>query len=118
MRGIEWAAGLFEGEGCVSLFEDSRSKYGNKIVGIRLNTTDEDVALSMLEICGGKVTGPYSYKSRPNVKPFWSWSIPTKKGMYVFLLKIRPYMLERRKQAIDLALDYLIKAKEIKPMTQ
>ncbi len=57
MQEIAWAAGLFEGEGCIT-------KNGNS-PALRLNSTDEETVIRFQRIIGaGAVYGPYQYNSR------------------------------------------------------
>jgi hypothetical protein len=66
---VAWAAGLFEGEGCIY----ERPGGG---IGTRLTSTDEDIPLRFCEIVrGGKVYGPYRNTERDGYsrKPFWVW---------------------------------------------
>jgi hypothetical protein len=57
---VAWAAGLFEGEGCLTITS------GQPVM--RLNSTDEDAPQRFYEIVGaGKVYGPYPRK--PPRKP-------------------------------------------------
>lgn len=65
---IAWAAGLFEGEGCIS--------QGRGILVLRLNSTDEETPLRFCRIVqGGTVYGPYRNTQRDGYarKPFWVW---------------------------------------------
>jgi hypothetical protein len=66
---IAWAAGLFEGEGCIY-----QGRGG--ILGTRLTSTDEDIPVRFCQIVrGGKVYGPYRNTKRDghSRKPFWVW---------------------------------------------
>ena len=71
---LVWAAGLFEGEGCIIA-----NRYRNERVALhlRLGSTDEDVVRRFCEVVGfGSVAGPYC-KRTPNggeAKPMWVWS--------------------------------------------
>ena len=70
---IAWAAGLFEGEGCITHFPRNSRSFDLQVA---LVMTDEDVVRRFDEIVGrGKVYGPYhspSYGDRH--KPFWRWT--------------------------------------------
>jgi hypothetical protein len=66
---VAWAAGLFEGEGCIY----ERSGGGIKI---SLSSTDEDIPPRFCRIVrGGTVYGPYRNTERDGYrrKPFWVW---------------------------------------------
>jgi hypothetical protein len=61
---IAWAAGVFEGEGCMTV--------SNGRPTMRLNSTDEDTPRRFFEIVGaGKVYGPYA-RAWPR-KAVWIW---------------------------------------------
>ena len=61
---VAWAAGLFEGEGCLTVTD------GQPVM--RLTSTDEDSPHRFYEIVGaGKVYGPYN--QGPPRKPNWVW---------------------------------------------
>lgn len=63
---IAWAAGLFEGEGCITICKRECRPTA------RINMTDEDVIRRFHAIVGiGKVYGPY--QSAGNRKPYWTW---------------------------------------------
>ena len=65
---IAWAAGLFEGEGCVTEADGRLS--------LRLNKTDEEIIARFDEIVRfGRVYGPYqnSQYDGHKRKPFWVW---------------------------------------------
>ena len=64
MHTIEWAAGLFEGEGCMGTTEGLHY--------IKVSMTDEDVVNSFADVFDLKVTGPYSYTgAKAHCKPYW-----------------------------------------------
>ena len=66
---IAWAAGLFEGEGCITGV--------NGRFTVKVNNTDEWVILRLAEIMGfGFVYGPYhnSETDGHRRKPFWVWT--------------------------------------------
>lgn len=69
---LAWAAGLFEGEGCISV-GGSRSRRGGRnrtYMLLSLKMTDEDVVRHFAEVVGhGRVNGPYSTKN----KQAWTW---------------------------------------------
>ena len=87
---IAWAAGLFEGEGCVVYGASHRGPLRAKI-----SSTDRDVLDMMVERTGvGAVYGPRA----PNgfgVKPFYEW-IVNGRAARDFLMEILPMMGQRR----------------------
>lgn len=82
---IAWAAGLFEGEGCVSVNQGLMRLY--------LNITDYDVIRRFADILGGKVSGP---NYRDDRKPIWRWTANKPSLIVDILGKIGPYLCERR----------------------
>jgi hypothetical protein len=70
---IAWAAGLFEGEGC--LFVHQRADTGQVMVGATLTSTDGDVVRRFAEVLSeGKVRGPI-HDGRGNRKPVYHWRV-------------------------------------------
>jgi hypothetical protein len=66
---IAWAAGLFEGEGCITEVNGS--------FAVKVNNTDEWVVLRLAQIMGfGFVYGPYrnSEADGHRRKRFWVWT--------------------------------------------
>lgn len=63
---IAWAAGLFEGEGCITV------SNGRPVM--RLNSTDADTPRRFCEIVGaGKVYGPYGIDAMLTVQLLSPW---------------------------------------------
>jgi hypothetical protein len=97
---LAWAAGLFEGEGCVSV----EKRNGGRRVGIRLavTSTDEDVLRAFQEaVRCGKVYGPYARnKSRQSHQPHWKpkyhWVTNLAGDAYTLRDAFRPYLGQRR----------------------
>ena len=66
---LAWAAGLFEGEGCIFVSKKHRN------VSISVKMTDEDSVRRFHSYIGlGKVTGPVPRKN-PRWKPYWVWAV-------------------------------------------
>jgi hypothetical protein len=99
MHDIAWAAGLFEGEGCISL-----NKEGKYIVSLQM--CDEDVVRSFAEVIGyGTVLGPYQRsKYNPNARPLWRWHAIKRGDVYAVLKALLPYLHSRRTEKAELAI--------------
>ena len=88
-----WFAGLFEGEGSIVLHRTSRWRCR-----FQVKTTDDEVARLLQERVGGRVFGPYSYRSRDGHprKPFSIWVsdglTPTHVSAHIW-----PWLGERRR---------------------
>lgn len=97
MCSIEWAAGLFEGEGCITTGVDNRANGKTRHhLRLQLGSTDEDVVRRFHKIVGlGSVGGPYADVRKPQYKPTWRWSASYKQAGLA-LAKMLPYLGERR----------------------
>lgn len=87
-RGIEWAAGLFEGEGCITRHHPTRPQ-----LKLTLKMTDEDAVREFARIVGGPVYGPYNNGN--GRKNHWEWTVVTKQAREV-LDRLLPYLMSRR----------------------
>jgi hypothetical protein len=80
-RELAWAAGLYEGEGSVSMVRrrkpEQAKRHGMASCRVRLDMTDEDTVRRFHAAVGiGRVYGPYSPPSAgPNRKPVWCWGV-------------------------------------------
>lgn len=97
MRTLEWAAGLFEGEGTILI-----RKRPEDQIALSLTSTDEDVVTEFFRVVnGGRVYGPYQYKS--SNKPFWKWNADGRFARPILKLLL-PYLCKRRGQRAEEAL--------------
>jgi hypothetical protein len=93
---VAWAAGLFEGEGCISVYQ---REYGAKIQPqIRLGMTDADVVARFARIVGcGSVTVSHGPKHQANGwKPLHQWVVYEAEKVRTVLNLLMPYLGERR----------------------
>jgi hypothetical protein len=88
---IAWAAGVFEGEGCVT-----------EVAGrftLKVNNTDEEVIRRFDEIVQlGRMYGPYKNSGNDGYtrrKPFWVWTAYEEDGLEVMQM-LAPWLSERR----------------------
>lgn len=89
---IAWAAGLFEGEGCLT--KAKRSPHLN------MTQTDGDVMERFHRIVGqGYLSGPHD---RPGCKPFWRWGASGNQAMLVIDLFMPLFGVRRRSRALEL----------------
>jgi hypothetical protein len=89
IRSVEWAAGLFEGEGCFTI---KRGRYPAAL----LSMTDEDVIRDFHETVGfGRMYGPFPYKN-PKWKPCWKWTTTNAAEFEPFAELMAPHMGARR----------------------
>ncbi len=89
---IRQAAGLFEGEGCIS-YDDARPN----IRTLQMNMTDFDVMEWFVNLIGiGELHGPCSYKTRPQCQAYWWWKTAAHKDVKWILEMLSPYFFSRR----------------------
>ena len=88
MKTIEWAAGLFEGEGTIVSNKDG-TWY------LQMSMVDEDVIKSFLDVVGiGKF---YELKAKTSTgKTIYRASVHKKADVYSLLERMLPYLGERR----------------------
>jgi hypothetical protein len=75
MHNKAWAAGLFEGEGTITI---RKARLANReksdTVDIQLSSVDEDVVRKFCDVVNrGAVYGPYGPYQK-NRQKFWKWS--------------------------------------------
>jgi hypothetical protein len=93
---IGWAAGLFEGEGWISVF-NTRQRFPGWQVGIAM--TDEDVIRKFAAIIGiGVVNGPYFRNGR---KAIWQWKVTKRSDVLSFLNVVLPHLGARRASRVQ-----------------
>lgn len=86
---VAWAAGLFEGEGCLTI----RGPW--KSAALSLSSTDLDVLERFREVVGeGSIIGP---DVRGSNKPIWRWHVQGAAEVLVVIRLLEPYFGERRK---------------------
>jgi len=97
LKSIEWAAGLFEGEGWLSVRKNGKQWE----MGVKM--TDKDVVKAFYEsVEVGNFTGPYRPASMPaHNKSCWIWKAYAKKDIFKVICDFYPYMGERRRAKFD-----------------
>lgn len=89
-----WAAGLFEGEGCVFLSIGRRTQRS-----LIVNMTDEDVLRRFHAIvgCGSLFSVKEHATWQPNWKPQWRWSASRWSDIRELHERFSPWLGERRR---------------------
>ena len=97
-KSIEWAAGLYEGEGYLSTTGKTNSGYR-----LCLRMTDYDVVKAFhATINVGKFYGPYRPPSMPShYKSLWEVRVNSKHDIFKVICDFYPYMGERRRAKFD-----------------
>jgi len=97
---IEWAAGLFEGEGSIT--------YG-KVIGradsyryqLTISSSDQDVLEKFCKIVNcGRVLGPYPGQREGN-KERYNWHIQNQRDCLYVIGQLYPHLCKRRKEKAD-----------------
>lgn len=96
---LAWAAGLFEGEGCVT-------KNGRKNLSLQINMTDEDVLRKFHSVVSvGWISGPHA---RGKHKPAWCWKVTSFQNVQAVIALLWNWMCARRRaRATELLVWYL-----------
>lgn len=95
---IAWAAGLFEGEGCITW--DKRQQR----LGFTMQMIDLDVMQKFCRIVGGhepRLVAP-SKNRFPNAKPLYRWAASGTTYVTAFTAAIGPHLCQRRRTALDI----------------
>lgn len=100
-RSIEWAAGLFEGEGCIDI---RRPRYG-VATRLQLSSTDFDVIQDYADTLELKVSGPYA--NGANRKPIYHAGTAKKSEVQRILSLLLPHLGSRRAYKALNALDVI-----------
>jgi hypothetical protein len=104
---VLYAAGLFEGEGCVSIARERRGggvEWFHLAVVVKMG--DREPLDMLLEQWQGNVYALSSPSTPANRRPMFSWQVCARQAA-AFLADIRPYLLSaRRQRAVDLAIAF------------
>lgn len=94
---IAWAAGLFEGEGHISIIRVKARPDSLHLIRLGITMTDRDV---LGRFCAtvecGRVTGPHTFNRPAHHKPIYRWAIGNRKDVERILLAFLPWLGERR----------------------
>lgn len=96
---LAYCAGLFDGEGCVTLSKDGDTNYRLRI---KITSTDYTVLTWLQEHFGGSIN--LSRKESEYNKEAWDWVCKVE-DQIVFLIGILPFTIIKRVQIIE-ALNY------------
>ena len=88
----EYAAGFFDGEGCVNC----SSSRNNSFIRILIVNTNIDVLKEFKEIWGGDINP--NHKPKAHWKQAYTWRLQHKAATE-FLIEILPFLIVKRKQA-------------------
>lgn len=94
---IAWAAGLFEGEGCIYLGDKAKVRRQRALM---INMTDRDVLERFHEIvdCGTVKPIKINREKYPHWKPQWVWRANAWPDIVDVLLTFLPHLCGRRRE--------------------
>lgn len=99
----QWSAGILEGEGCFSIFKRKNKEYSQ--CSIQCEMTDEDTVRKLQEQLN---VGRVSHReARPSRKPTWILTIQKQKDVFDTLIRVMPYLGERRLNKASKLFEYL-----------
>lgn len=100
---LAWAAGFFEGEGCVRAAQDKQNKSlweGRTYFDV--SQSDREMLDRFQRIFGcGKVYGPYS---KPNRLPYYRFFVVNFEQVQMLVILLWPWLSQRRRAQATLAL--------------
>lgn len=99
----EYAAGFFDGEGCVNC----SSSRNNSFVRILVVNTNIDVLKAFQAVWGGDINA--NYKSKAHWKQAYTWRLQHQAATD-FLKEIKPFLIVKKQQA-----ELAIKFNELRP---
>lgn len=100
---IAWAAGLFEGEGCIS-FGSSNPDY--RLPKMQITMSDRDVLLRFERIVAAGSVSEKPFQRAEHHKRQWSWRAHGRVAHAVYLM-LRPWLCSRRQGRGDEVFTYL-----------
>ncbi len=100
---IAWAAGLFEGEGSITLQKDGRR------VSLALGMTDEDVVRRFAKIMDVGTVGMLMRDHRgAHYKTMWRWQASAHHDVLAVIFLLGPWFGARRRAKADQAVDRIV----------
>lgn len=106
---IAWAAGVFEGEGCISRHSanNGRPITDRPAWSLTVSMTDLDVLQRLYKaVRAGRINGPYAGVNKPK----WQWAAGSRADISKVLKLFLPFLCKRRAAKARQCL------KEIKPL--
>lgn len=104
---IAWAAGLFEGEGCITMRTKNWSSKGYGQARLKLVMTDEDVVRKFSAIIGIGTVRESDREVKRGYKMQWEWCIGSRAGVSAVLELLYPYLGQRRRNRADEILHHI-----------
>ncbi len=105
---VAWAAGLFEGEGCITANVTKAKGLTYRRPYLSLRSTDLDVVERFHGVVGCGRVLPIKSPSHVNKgrKPAWDWRAASSEDVQAVLTLLRPHLGDRRGEKADEALSF------------
>lgn len=97
-------AGLFDGEGCISINKIVGEKQGYKRPGFQLRLSITNTNKEVLEEVQKKFGGKLYTRNRKNSRTYYDWVVVSKQCIEV-LESLKPYLIIKKRQA-EIALEF------------
>ena len=95
-----WAAGLFEGEGCITI--------SGKYARLKLNSTDEDVVRRFHRAIGFGQVRVEDAQIKHGYKRQWEWYMAAQAEVQLVLMELIPYLGARRRARAHEVLSHIL----------
>jgi uncharacterized C2H2 Zn-finger protein len=93
---IAWAAGLFEGEGCITVCWPNDNHHVLPLVRLAITMTDRDVLERFCQVVRCGSVGPERRYGREHHKPAYVWLVSSRAEVERLLLAFLPWFGARR----------------------
>jgi len=106
---VAWAAGLFDGEGCISIGRTRNAKAVGRPAQCRLfyiprllvrMTSVGSLRHFQRAFHAGTISGPELNPRHITYRPVYTWSIRTRDGIQTILMAMLPYLTVKRREAL------------------
>jgi hypothetical protein len=112
---LAWAAGIFDGEGCIGAYKNRQYIR----LKVEVNNTDPRMPLKLHSMFGGSLYLHPPYKDRPHEQQLYRWcAMDTQAGDII--AQIYPYLTVKKEQAaiaLEFCKTYVGKGKRLPPET-
>jgi hypothetical protein len=103
VRDVQWAAGLFEGEGCFSI-NTREGRPRSSVATCQLRMVDEDVVRAFHEVVGVgalRLLHQSPQREAKGYQPVWAWYSGAQRDVRHVIEMFYPYLGDRRKKRAD-----------------
>jgi hypothetical protein len=119
---IAWAAGVLEGEGCISWSNSTTVRDGQRLQArVSIAMTDEDVLVRVRDILGCGVVRPNTREGKvywkPHHKPQWTWEVRARDDVERVLTVLLPWLCARRRERAEEVLAEFVRTQHFRCAT-